>query len=125
MLVVDAGSDGATDVGHSEQSGLEAAADPQPDVGSLADSPASSADSAAVAQCQVLEGDAAVVYSATVVFTNESEAGPSAAVIEWVNDAGMSESCGPTGCAARCSPGQACTVAFITHGLVIPGGTCL
>jgi hypothetical protein len=73
--------------------------------------------------CQRLEGDAAVVSFA---FTgNEAEAGPDDAILEWVDDAGMAESCGPSSCDARCPPGHACSVAFITHALVLSGGTCL
>jgi hypothetical protein len=54
---------------------------------------------------------------------NEAQAGPEDAVIEWFDDAGMSESCGPSSCDARCPSGTVCSIAFITHAL-LTSGTC-
>jgi len=68
------------------------------------------------------EGDAGVV---SFGFTgNEVEAGPHDAIIEWFYDAGMRESCGPSSCNSRCPTGDPCSIAFITHKIVL-SGTCL
>jgi hypothetical protein len=103
--------DGAADVVDADaESGLAVGAD-------------AAFDGQGPAQCQWLGGDAAEV---TVAFTgSELEAGPGDAIIEWFDDAGVRESCGPTSCDARCPPGAACSAAFITHALVHGGGTCL
>jgi hypothetical protein len=87
------------------------------------DSPSSaSADAQVPAQCEWGEGDVAEV---TVAFTgSELRAGPGDAIVEWFDDAGMRQSCGPSSCDARCPPGTACSAAFITHALVHGDGTC-
>jgi hypothetical protein len=79
------------------------------------------------ARCLIGSGlDAGVVYTAALT-ASERDASPSAAIIQWVDDAGNRVQCGPEpfGCDASCPPGQMCSVAFITHSLVETGGTCL
>ena len=117
-------ADDASDGGETGAGGFEVGADAALEDAALTDSSSSaSPDAQAPVGCQRFEGDAAVVSFA---FTgNEVEAGPDDAIIEWVDDAGMAESCGPSSCDARCPPGHACSVAFITHALVLSGGTCL
>lgn len=77
-----------------------------------------------VARCAVAEGDATVIYTATVGFTGtSSQLGPNAGVVTWMDDAGNNQSCGPDTCGAQCPSGQACSVAFITRSLLATG-TC-
>jgi hypothetical protein len=116
----------ADDASHGVETGagVEVGADAALEDAARTDSSASaSPDGQTPVACQRLEGDAAMVSFA---FTgNEAEAGPNDAIIQWFNDAGMGESCGPSSCDARCPPGHACSLAFITHALVLSGGTCL
>jgi hypothetical protein len=53
------------------------------------------------------------------------DAGTNAFIVDWVDDAGSSQSCGFYACPAVCSTGQSCSVAYTAHALVITGGTCL
>jgi hypothetical protein len=72
--------------------------------------------------CEQLEGDAAVVYFA---FTgSELEAGFNDGIVEWFDDAGVRQSCGPSSCPVPCPTGTACSIAFILHAMV-SSGTCL
>ena len=86
--------DGASDAPEIGAGGFEVGADVAvEDAGPADSSPSASPDAQAPVGCQRFEGDAAVVSFA---FTgNEAEAGPNDAIIEWVDDAGIGESCGP------------------------------
>jgi hypothetical protein len=89
------------------------------------DAPASDAAvvEAGAVSCQFPSGDAASVYTAGIGIGDDG--GPNEFNVYWVDDAGASQSCGFSACAAVCPTGQTCSVAYTAHALVITGGTCL